>query len=1709
MANAKTAIKRLKNALDKKYEVSQPAPIAGAVGDGKLFIDGQLYNGAVAGVTQVVNVGRPAAAQYAAKTGGGIVVQSGGGGGISTGGGATSFDQLTGVIANEQAPQFLLRDGTRSLTGSMAVADGATIDGVDISVHAANPNAHHNQQHGIVSSDHTVTGSALDIVGLTATNALGILTPSASPGAASAILKSDSSGRLTLPLFVASTKLTTPLIDTASGNLTLQPASNLLLSPATSAVSLTSAVHIGSSNFASQTTGWRVDYAGGGDFRYLFVDEMHAKAFIADLEQALAGGQIIAKSVTLLYANFTAPAAGASTTVTVRDLPSATGMAVFQNSDIIRIRTFNRAGGSLTIADCWGAVVLDTTYGTSGFDSTTKTQRYTFTRSAAPNAGAMSSGTIVQADAIVLDYGTSGNGFYEVNAIDGAYAANSPYAQIVTWSGHPATGQALKLRIGNLAGVTDTTVNPSGYGLYSDNAFLKGTVSAANNEVLLNSNGIRIRPSTLSTVEDINAYRFETSGGVVMGGLYSQNYGSNYNIFVETQGDNTNDAWLHMRAIGTASNGDANVVLRASNSDAPSKEAAIWLDVDGASSRIRLIDADSVRFEVPTESFEDHSPYLDLGANLGSVSKRWGVLYANQIVAGTISGTSMAGATWQYAGSMVIDANSGSDTTVSVVNNGAGAVVFDVLGTIRQSGTNVSLAGHLHDDRYFTETESDARYIQTATLGNYVLKAGDTMTGTLNVPTIGTASGNLVLSPAADVYVSKNVGIGVTTAEALLHIETANTATTNFLQLEGNRNAADTEVGILFKDRTAVTGGQQVARIFADRQGSTGNFDLVFHGGSQTNAGLSTEIMRLKGVDGKVGILQNTPAYTLDVTGDGRFTSSLAVGAALTVAGTISGASGTLTGTLGVTGALTGSTAAFTGAVTAPTINTASGNLTVAPAGGTTAITGAVTLTGAISTASWTILANGVASLVAAVVSSSVQTPSVSSSGNLTLSPTGGTVSVLGALNGNSTASFTTSVIAPLHTAASGNLTVSAPANLLLNAATGSTVDLLINNVSQWSASDSRLNPRGSMAIDIGDYNRKVRTLHAAELAVETLVAQNVMATIGGRVLVAPTVKLIADLANTGTSTTLNTGLTTYYSLNETSGNRSDSRGSQTLTDTNTVGNTASGKQGNAATFVGSSSEKLNRADNSTLSVGDVDFLWCAWIYPTLNNGARLALINKGSSSTSEYLLEINWATSTVNWSVWNSSGVSTEVVSTATVVINTWYFVCGWHDATNNVIGVSVNGVETTAAHSTGVRDGTGNFCLGARDTDRYYTGHMDEVAFWDNYLPSAHERRWLYNKGAGRTYADINTQVQSNIDVDSNTFANGDFIYLAAAPGGIAQIEAMRISSAASAITGGYRYTAVRNHDGTGLNSWYIGDAVVDTGGSVGAGYIDLTSTSTIHGHSGPTIAIYQRSGIGVWNETTPTTALGNLRSFVDYVSDAAGLAIGNDLTLTPTGGFVGLTADATNGLRLFNVDVRIYDAATKALELTGSEGLNMLISSGGLSKRRQQINWFRDLDSKSATPAVAIATEISGTQNACAFTVNRNATNAGAYLKAGVPTAYIEMTETNDTTSNGQLYAGSWTIVGNVGIGIAPSTMALDINGHARIANASSLYLGGRTDAGESGWRFTYSTGAYFDVTDGDIVFRADGSAGATERMRINYSTGAVTFANNIGTDWTALS
>lgn len=112
-----------------------------------------------------------------------------------------------------------------------------------------------------------------------------------------------------------------------------------------------------------------------------------------------------------------------------------------------------------------------------------------------------------------------------------------------------------------------------------------------------------------------------------------------------------------------------------------------------------------------------------------------------------------------------------------------------------------------------------------------------------------------------------------------------------------------------------------------------------------------------------------------------------------------------------------------------------------------------------------------------------------------------------GAFSGT-TGAFSTSVTSPIFTNSSAASVTTASGNLTLAPAG----DVIFN------PTGNDLLPTTGYDLNIGALTNKFLTLHAAELWVETLVAQNTMATIGGRILVGPTTTLTSDLASGATS---------------------------------------------------------------------------------------------------------------------------------------------------------------------------------------------------------------------------------------------------------------------------------------------------------------------------------------------------------------------------------------------------------------------------------------------------------------------------------------------------------------------------------------------------------------------------------------------------------------
>lgn len=218
------------------------------------------------------------------------------------------------------------------------------------------------------------------------------------------------------------------------------------------------------------------------------------------------------------------------------------------------------------------------------------------------------------------------------------------------------------------------------------------------------------------------------------------------------------------------------------------------------------------------------------------------------------------------------------------------------------------------------------------------------------------------------------------------------------------------------------------------------------------------------------------------------------------------------------------------------------------------------------------------------------------------------------------------------------------------------------------------------------------------------------------------------------------TSLVSVWALNEASGNATDSFGSNTLTDTNTVARVA-GKVSNCGDFEDANTEYFTVADNTSLSMGHVDMTLTYWVqFESLGTNRDCVSKWGGSASTQEYLSGYVSSSNRLRFLVNNTAGTTNTSVLANTfgaVSTGTWYFVVCYHDDTVGEIAISVNnGAFDTASTSGGIRDSTTNFQLGARPgPSTYHDGLIDEVTLWKRKL-TAGEITTLYNGGAGLAY-------------------------------------------------------------------------------------------------------------------------------------------------------------------------------------------------------------------------------------------------------------------------------------------------------------------------------------------------------------------------------------
>lgn len=159
-------------------------------------------------------------------------------------------------------------------------------------------------------------------------------------------------------------------------------------------------------------------------------------------------------------------------------------------------------------------------------------------------------------------------------------------------------------------------------------------------------------------------------------------------------------------------------------------------------------------------------------------------------------------------------------------------------------------------------------------------------------------------------------------------------------------------------------------------------------------------------------------------------------------------------------------------------------------------------------------------------------------------------------------------------------------------------------------------------------------------------------------------------------------------------------------------------------------------------------------------------------------------------------------------------------------------------------------------------------------------------------------------------------------------------------------YQYTVTRNVDSSGLNTWYAGDAVFNTG-TTGDGFIELYSDLSLMSDGGPTMVMWSRNST-TFDDLMESSVIGNLNGLYGYLADTYGVGIGK------YGGNY-ITVDETNGLRMYGNDVQTVDidtsgnlklgsdvtvTSTTALTVDAAEG-DLLVGSTGFG----QANMFWD--------------------------------------------------------------------------------------------------------------------------------------------------------------------
>jgi len=251
--------------------------------------------------------------------------------------------------------------------------------------------------------------------------------------------------------------------------------------------------------------------------------------------------------------------------------------------------------------------------------------------------------------------------------------------------------------------------------------------------------------------------------------------------------------------------------------------------------------------------------------------------------------------------------------------------------------------------------------------------------------------------------------------------------------------------------------------------------------------------------------------------------------------------------------------------------------------------------------------------------------------------------------------------------------------------------------------------------------------------------------------------------------------LESFWNLDELSGTRFDSHGSNDLTDNggvlrvkgpepalNTSFSSSSTEEssstellslstelGKSARFVSANSEYLSIASNPTLQPDINPMTISAWVYLD-SIETSYGLVSKWNEpSDKQFSLLYNSSTKKFSFRVSNDSSTTVVVEDTyvGAIKANTWYLVIGFYDKTDDFIGIHINdGVVNTAPHTGNFVNTSSQFEIGRVNGTAYLDGRISMVGYWGHALTES-LRNGLWNGGYGYQRSELPSQYESSL--------------------------------------------------------------------------------------------------------------------------------------------------------------------------------------------------------------------------------------------------------------------------------------------------------------------------------------------------------------------------